>query len=259
MYEIRKSYRAADVNISYDTLEKTAAYTLAFYPNYALLSYDALVNLRPRLTSELQAISFCSGPAPELLGLAAVLGEGMAAGRHATLDHRSVDLFCDHWSWAAHLSEQLARRFVPSVRTTRSDLQLDLRSRWSDANFDAVTGADVYTFQNCWNEMYCAQSLKNVATIAGSAKPGAFFCFVDQAEYNRNSEALNAVRRELLSLGYSVVHDDAWAFTSSLTAPARVVNEFFDGKPARDEYGNWKGWYLPKSYTVFSLIMWKER
>ena len=227
---------------------------LTYFPNYSIMAHDALCGVVQGALEDLKLVTVCGGPQPEALGLAAALGSDYSG----VLDVTNVDINAAAWEWASAISAELISRVAPKARLKRRSVTLDLRLRWSAEDIDAIGSADLYTFQHCWNEMYCESSIDNCIALAERAGAGALFCFLENANYSANNEALRGIQILLAKRGFTALHDEReWRFDSQIVAPNRIVNEFFDGLhlDADEE----KPRFLPKKYTVHALIMRKER
>jgi hypothetical protein len=254
MHALRTALRKNPENAAYASDQDTAAYMLTYFPNYSIMAHDALCDVVQVASKDLKLVTVCGGPQPEVLGLAAALGNDYTG----VLDVTNVDLNAQAWEWASTISAELVPRVANKTRLKRRSVTLDLRLRWSAEDVDAIGSANVYTFQHCWNEMYCETSIDNCIALADRAKTGALFCFLENANYNVNDEALRGIQKLLAKRGFTVLHDEReWRFDSQIVAPSKIVNEFFDG--LRLDADEEKPRFLPKKYTVQSLIMRKDR
>jgi hypothetical protein len=246
------------VELKYNTDHKIAAYLLAYYPNSVAMSVWVHLRLRRFYTANPSAVVLCGGPLPELLGLAVVLsGERRARNLRVT----AVDRHAGDWAWALDVTLDLCSRFASLIRIENSVKTIDLERPWDEVPRD-LRGADVYVLQNCLNEIWHARgAVHNLRSLAKQAEKGTLFVAVDQANYDGNVEAMRDLRDEFVRQGFSVVEDCDQAYEplrTTFTMPLPVADEFFDGAPQKDEWGNWLGEYARRNVAVRSLVLRKE-
>jgi hypothetical protein len=258
LVRLREAYSDSSVRVDYADDTVVGAYLLGYYPNYVLLSYSALAQVAPALRSDTLVTVICGGPLPEVVALGALMNQKHPRGSKLRLNY--VDR-SQLWAWASDSSVAVARRLTPAVRVTCTPAIADVSAPFDESVFSALAASDIYVFQNCLNELWPSQAVvNNIVSLSRGAKDGAFFAFIDQANYGVTYQAMVHLRDLFLQENFSLVEDCSadWMLNLRFFIPEAARTRFFDPGPPQKENGQWLGQYPRTMIDARSLIVRKN-
>jgi hypothetical protein len=163
--QLRQSYRSRTVTVDYSDFNIQAAYLLAYYPQYAEMTYRCVAGLtelvRNWLTtrSHLQACFFGGGPAPEVIAVACHLQHEQKI-RAVSLSACVYDIADSTWAKSREITKRLVRELAPNVQLALTGHQIDLCQRNVLFSIQAkIQSSQLFVIQNCLNEFAAAPQI----------------------------------------------------------------------------------------------------
>ena len=189
--QLRQSYCSSTVTVDYSDFNVQAAYLLAYYPQYAEMTYRCVNSLattiRAWLTtrSQLQACFFGGGPAPEVFAFASHLQHEQQI-RSVSLTARVYDIAAITWAKSRDVTKRLVHEFTPDVRLILTGHRVDLCQR--DALFSIraeIQNSQLFVVQNCLNEFAAAPQvfIENMALLLDWMPAGSALVLADLHKY----------------------------------------------------------------------------
>ena len=218
-----------DTRMPYSQKEIQIIYVLRYFHAYWIQIYDALnaiydndLDFYTFEEDKLKVALFCSGPAPELIGITRFLEE------NRELNFKSIEIhFFDEirsWEFARKTflfsnrkKDLLEKNFNMNFYTH----DIDLTNSNDLEKFNTLNSFDIIAFQNCLGEFSNSSNesdSRNFLKILESLSPECFAIFTDRNVPN-TAKGFEMVEKYCSSKDYSLYQDDYHEFSALEDSP----------------------------------------
>jgi hypothetical protein len=204
--DLRSGYKNSCVQADYRDKSTQAAYLLAYYPQYAEMTYAILERQNfkriPLQDKVLKVCLFGAGPAPEIPALLDFFSNQKSLQVNSIIVY-AYDIAASNWGF----SHNIVRKFVvPKIWTKQFEFvafDLDLCSKnVFSAIKTKISGSHLFLFQNCLNELSQTRvAIQNIESLIQEMSKKSILIIADLANYKGNLDVKAEIKNRIRSLG----------------------------------------------------------
>ncbi|MGG6269674.1 hypothetical protein ACQ4M3_30275 [Leptolyngbya sp. AN03gr2] len=238
---LRKAYADHQIIVDYSTLDIQAAYLIAYYPQYAEMTFRALENFgfaqEIRDQGQLTVCLFGSGPSPEIIGLLSYLNQTQI--QSVTIE--TFDIASDTWKLSRNITIEEIRPQIWKKDFSIHSHTLDFCKEHSFHSIQPIIAkSQLFIFQNCLNELFNAKEVvkQNIEFLLESMPDSSMLIIADQGEYQEVVRAMNGIenlismlnlRHEYESFSIERLEGETAHFSTQLKLPQTIKTHLLTG------------------------------
>ncbi|BAU14043.1 unknown protein [Leptolyngbya sp. NIES-3755] len=238
---LRRAYADHQIVVDYSTPEIQAAYLIAYYPQYAEMTFRALKNFgfaqEIRDRDHLTICLFGSGPSPEIIGLLSYLNQTQIQ----TVTIGTFDIAADTWRLSRDITTEEIRPRIWQKEFSIHSHTLDFCKEHSFHSIQKIIArSQLFIFQNCLNELFNAKEVvkQNIEFLLETMPESSTLIIADQGEYQEVVRAMNGIENliSVLNLRYECesflierLEGETAHFSTQLRLPQTIKTHLLTG------------------------------